>query len=138
MSSARTRQASAHPVKYRREGLPVAEQEVHPMKVKDVMTRGVEVVRPDSTVQEAAAKMKSLNVGPMPVCEGDRVAGILTDRDIVVRVVAEGRDSRTTRVQDVMTRDVHTVSEDADVKEAARIMKDRQVRRLVVTGAGGT
>jgi len=102
------------------------------MKVKDVMTRGVEVVRPDSTVQEAAAKMKSLNVGPMPVCEGDRVAGILTDRDIVVRVVAEGRDSRTTRVQDVMTRDVVCVTEGDDVKDAARRMKESQVRRLLV------
>src|SRR5947208_341592 len=108
------------------------------MKIRDVMTRGVECVRPDTTIQEAAGKMKALNVGPMPVCEGDRVTGILTDRDIVVRGVAEGRDMRTTRVQDVMTRDVHTVSEDADVKEAARLMKERQVRRLVVTGSGGT
>ena len=108
------------------------------MKIRDVMTRGVECVRPDTTIQEAAGKMKALNVGPMPVCEGDRVTGILTDRDIVVRGVAEGRDMRTTRVQDVMTRDVHTVAEDADVKEAARLMKDRQVRRLVVTGSGGT
>jgi CBS domain-containing protein len=108
------------------------------MKVREVMTRGVECVRPDSTIQEAAGKMKALNVGPMPVCEGDRVTGILTDRDIVVRAVAEGRDMRTTRVQDVMTRDVHTVAEDADVKEAARLMKERQVRRLVVTGSGGT
>ena len=107
------------------------------MKVRDVMTRGVECVRPDTTIQEAAGKMKALDVGPMPVCEGDRVTGILTDRDIVVRGVAEGRDMRTTRVQDVMTRDVYAVAEDADVKEAARMMKERQVRRLVVTGGGG-
>jgi CBS domain-containing protein len=105
------------------------------MKVRDVMTRGVESVRPETTVQEAAAKMKSLNVGPMPVLEGDRISGILTDRDIVVRGVAEGRDPRTTKVQDVMTRDVVTVTEDEDVKQAARLMKERQVRRVIVTGA---
>jgi CBS domain-containing protein len=105
------------------------------MKIKDVMTRGVEVVRADASVQEAAAKMKSLNVGPIPVVEGDRVLGIVTDRDIVVRAVAEGRDARTTRVQDVMTRDVASCSEDDDVKDAARVMKERQIRRLVVLTA---
>src|SRR5215468_4264212 len=82
------------------------------MKVKDVMTRGVECVRPDTPIQEAAVKMKALNVGPMPVCEGDRVTGILTDRDIVLRVVAEGRDPRTTPAQDAMTNDVFTVEEE--------------------------
>jgi CBS domain-containing protein len=105
------------------------------MKVRDVMTRGVECVRPETTVQEAAAKMKALNVGPMPVGEGDRVTGILTDRDIVLRVVAEGRDARATRVQEVMTRDVFTVAEEDDVKDAARVMKEQQVRRVLVVGA---
>jgi CBS domain-containing protein len=105
------------------------------MKVKDVMTKLVEFVRPETTVQEAAGKMKALNVGPIPVCEGDRVLGILTDRDIVVRAVAEGRDTRTTRVQDVMTRDVVCCNEDDDVKQAARLMKDHQIRRVVVVDA---
>ena len=105
------------------------------MKVKDVMTKLVEFVRPETTVQEAAGKMKDLNVGPIPVCEGERVLGILTDRDIVVRAVAEGRDARTTRVQDVMTRDVVCCTEDDDVKEAARLMKEHQIRRVVVVTA---
>jgi CBS domain-containing protein len=105
------------------------------MKVKDVMTKLVEFVRPETTVQEAAGKMKDLNVGPIPVCEGERVLGILTDRDIVVRAVAEGRDARTTRVQDVMTRDVVCCTEDDDVKDAARLMKDHQIRRIVVITA---
>ena len=105
------------------------------MKVKEVMTKLVEFVRPETTVQEAAGKMKDLNVGPIPVCEGERVLGILTDRDIVVRAVAEGRDARTTRVQDVMTRDVVCCTEDDDVKDAARLMKEHQIRRVVVVTA---
>jgi CBS domain-containing protein len=105
------------------------------MKIKEVMTRAVEVVRPDNTVQEAAAKMKSRDVGPIPVVDGDRVVGIVTDRDIVVRSVADGRDSKTTRVQDVMTRDVASCGEEDDVKDAARTMKQRQIRRLVVLTA---
>lgn len=103
------------------------------MKIKDVMTRGVETVGPNTTVQEAAGKMRSLNVGPMPVVDGDRVVGILTDRDIVVRGIADGRDARTTPVREVMTSDVVSCTEDDDVKDAARTMKDRQIRRLLVT-----
>jgi len=102
------------------------------MKIKDVMTTSVECVRPETTLQEAAAKMKSLNVGSLPVCEGDRPIGIITDRDIVVRAIAEGRDPRTTRVPEAMTAEVVSVPETADVKEAARLMKDRQIRRIVV------
>ena len=104
------------------------------MKIKEVMTSGVECVRPETTLQEAASRMKSLNVGPLPVCEADRPVGIVTDRDIVVRAISEGRDPRTTRVADVMTRDVATVKETDDVKEAARLMKERQIRRIVVVG----
>ena len=102
------------------------------MKIKDVMTKSVETVRPDQTLQEAASRMKSLDVGPMPVCENDRLVGMLTDRDIVVRAAAEGRDVRTTKVRDAMTSDVVVCSEDDDVKDAAKKMKDRQIRRLVV------
>jgi CBS domain-containing protein len=76
-----------------------------------------------------------LNVGSLPVCEGDRVAGIVTDRDIVVRATAEGRDPGTTRAGDVMTREVVTVSSEDDVKEVAQLMKQHQVRRLVVVDA---
>ena len=105
------------------------------MKVKDVMTTSVECVRPETTLQEAAAKMKSLNVGSLPVCEGDRPIGIVTDRDIVVRAIAEGRDPRLSRVPEVMTDNVVSVPETADVKDAARLMKDRQIRRIVVVDA---
>jgi CBS domain-containing protein len=102
------------------------------MQVSEVMTRGVECIAPDSTLQEAAQKMKSLDVGPMPVCDHDRLAGMLTDRDIAVRAVAEGRDPKSTRVRDVMTPEVLYVFEDQDVREAARLMQEKQVRRLLV------
>src|SRR5262249_27640612 len=65
------------------------------MRVKEVMTPGVECIPPDSTLQDAARKMQVLDVGPLPVCDHDRLAGMLTDRDIVVRAVAEGRDPGT-------------------------------------------
>ncbi len=102
------------------------------MQVKDVMTRGAECVGPDDTLQQAAQKMKNLDVGPLPVCDHDRLAGMLTDRDIVLRAVAEGRDPRSTRVRDAMSEGINYVFEDDDVKEAARQMKDKQIRRLVV------
>ena len=105
------------------------------MKIKDVMTRAVETVRPDQSIQEAAAKMKSLDVGPMPVTEGDRLVGMITDRDIVIRAVADGRDTRTTKVRDAMTTDVVCCNEDDDVQAAATKMEKRQIRRLVVVDA---
>ena len=102
------------------------------MQIKDVMTKGVEVVRPDETLQEAARKMKSIDVGPLPVCDGDRLIGMITDRDIIIRATAEGRDPKTTPVKDAMTPNVVTVYEDQDIDEAAALMKERQIRRLAV------
>src|SRR5438093_4669224 len=102
------------------------------MQLKDVMTRRVEVVHPDDTLATAAEKMKSLDVGPMPVCDGERLVGMLTDRDITVRATAAGRDPKTTRVRDVMTPEVAYCFEDQDTNEAARIMEQRQIRRLVI------
>ena len=102
------------------------------MQVKEVMTPNVEVIHPDSTLQDAAEKMKTLDVGPLPVCEGDRVVGMITDRDVTVRAVAEGYDPWTTPVRQAMTPEVISCYEDQDVAEAARLMKDKQVRRLLV------
>jgi CBS domain-containing protein len=102
------------------------------MQVKDVMTRGVECVSPDATLQEAARKMRDLDVGPLPVCDNDRLAGMLTDRDIVVRAVAEGRDPRSAKVREAMTEGIDYCFEDDDLEQAARLMRQRQVRRLVV------
>jgi len=103
------------------------------MKLQDIMTSKPECIRPDTTLQEAARKMRDLDVGPLPVCgDDDRLAGMITDRDITVRAVAEGKDPTTTRVREVMTQEIIYGFEDQDVEEAARIMKERQVRRLVV------
>jgi CBS domain-containing protein len=102
------------------------------MQLKEMMTPHVEVVHPDASLQEAAQKMKGLDVGPLPVCTGDRLEGMLTDRDITVRAVAEGRDPRTTKVHEVMTSEVVYAFEDQDVAEAARLMEQHQIRRVVV------
>jgi CBS domain-containing protein len=102
------------------------------MRVKDVMTKGAECVTPSTSLQEAAGKMKALDVGPLPVCEGDHLVGLITDRDITVRATAEALPPRLGQVRDVMTPDVIYCFEDQDVQEAARLMKEHQVRRLVV------
>ena len=102
------------------------------MQLKEVMTPNVEVIHPNATLQEAAQKMKGLDVGPLPVCDGEQLVGMLTDRDITVRATAEGRDPKTTKIHEVMTPEVLYVFEDEDVSEAARIMTEQQVRRLVV------
>ena len=102
------------------------------MLVKEVMTPGAECTRADATLREVAERMKALDVGSLPVCEGDRVIGMVTDRDITVRSVSSGQDPRTQRVRDIMTSEVFCCFEDQDVTEAAEMMKDKQVRRLPV------
>ncbi len=103
------------------------------MQVKEVMTRGVECISPTASLEEAARKMRDLDVGPLPVCgDNDRLVGMITDRDITVRAIAEGQNPKTARVQDIMTPDITYCFDDQDVSEAAQIMKEHQVRRLVV------
>jgi CBS domain-containing protein len=102
------------------------------MQLKDVMTRQVEVISPDASLEEAARKMDQLNVGPLPVCEDERLVGLVTDRDITVRATAAGKDPRTTPVREAMSQDVLYCFEDQDVREAAQIMERQQVRRLPV------
>jgi CBS domain-containing protein len=103
------------------------------MFVKEIMTGNVTCIRPDTLLEEAARKMRDLNVGPLPICgDDDRLAGIVTDRDITVRAVAEGKNPRTTRVREIMTPGVVYCFEDQDVTEAARLMEEKKIRRLVV------
>jgi CBS domain-containing protein len=105
------------------------------MKLTEVMSRDVVVIHPNATLEAAAARMELLNVGPLPVCDGYRLMGMLTDRDITVRATSMGRDPRTTRVQDVMTTSIVACREDDDVSKAASLMEEKQVRRLVVVNA---
>jgi CBS domain-containing protein len=103
------------------------------MLVKDVMTRHVECVSPEDTLQTAARKMRDLDVGPMPVCGPDgKLAGMVTDRDITVRATADGEDPKATKVRDAMTPEVVYVFEDQDTGDAARQMTEKQIRRLLV------
>ena len=106
------------------------------MQVKEIMTREVEVIHPNNTLEEAAKKMKDLDIGPLPVCEDKRVLGMLTDRDITVRATADGQDPWTSKVNEVMSPQITYCFEDQDVTEAARLMKEKQVRRLLVLDRG--
>ena len=102
------------------------------MRVQEIMTRDVECIEPNRTLQEAAGRMKAIDVGPLPVCENNRLVGMITDRDIVVRAVAQGHNPRIEKVRDVMTRNIACCNEDQDIEQAARLMNHKQVRRLAV------
>jgi CBS domain-containing protein len=102
------------------------------MQVSDVMTCNAECIAPEATIQKAAQRMKELDVGSLPVCESDRLIGVLTDRDIAIRCVAQGHDPKSQRVRDAMTPQVHYCFEDNEVAAAAELMRDKQVRRLPV------
>jgi CBS domain-containing protein len=104
-------------------------------RVKDVMTHHVEVVRPDASLREAAAKMADLDVGAIPVCDGERLVGMLTDRDITIRGVARGADPSSTPVRDVMSGSVRYVFEDEPVEQANSVMRRNKIRRLPVLDA---
>jgi CBS domain-containing protein len=102
------------------------------MKIRDVMTRSVELVNPDTSLQEAARKMRETDTGFLPVGENDRLVGTLTDRDITIRAVAEGSDPKSAKVRDAMSEELVYVLEDAETAEAADLMAQRQIRRLPV------
>ena len=102
------------------------------MKVSEVMTVDVQTVRPDQTVREAASFMLRADAGAIPVTEGDRLIGMITDRDIAVRGVAEGMIPQEALVRDVMTADVRWCGEDDPVEQVLEEMGEQQVRRLAV------
>ncbi len=104
------------------------------MKISEVMTPNVETVGPDQTAREAAGFMVRAEAGSIPVCEGDKVIGIITDRDIAVRGVAQGRGPDTP-VRELMSDGIICAREDDDVDEVAQRMSDEQVRRLPVLDA---
>ena len=101
-------------------------------KVQDVMSTRPRCVSPDTPVSEAAELMESEDVGALPVLEGDELAGMITDRDIVIRAVARGKDPRGMPVREVSSRDVVAVRGDEDLSEALKLMASHQVRRLPV------
>lgn len=110
------------------------------VRAADIMTRNPDTVTPDTSLADVAVRMRDLDVGIIPVVsdEGDdRLVGVITDRDIVVRAAAEGKDVKKTKVGDHMTSEVETVDERASVRDVFSVMKREQVRRVPVTDDGG-
>jgi CBS domain-containing protein len=108
------------------------------MRLIEAMATDVRTVTTDEGVAAAARAMRDADTGFLPVLEGGRPIGVVTDRDLVIRFLADGgTDAEGTLVGDVMTRDVTTIGADQDLAAAAALMRDRRVRRLVVTDADG-
>lgn len=106
------------------------------MKVNEIMTREIDVVSPETTLRDAAERMNALDVGVLPVCDKDRLVGVITDRDITVRATADGLDPFATQVGEVMSKDeLITCFEDEEVDAATQKMRDKRVRRLPVLNA---
>ena len=106
------------------------------MKVRDVMTSSVEWVTPETTVAEVAQLMKKDDVGSIPICQDNSLIGIITDRDIVLKVVAAGGNTNNVSCKDIMSTDIISVTADQDVHEAANLMSRYQIRRLPVLENG--
>jgi CBS domain-containing protein len=102
------------------------------MQAKEIMTKGVECIPPGMLVRDAAMRMRLLDIGFLPVCENDRLVGTITDRDIVLRVIADGRDPKECRARDVMSSDVFWCFDDQSGDEFAEYMADKEVRRVLV------
>lgn len=106
------------------------------MKLKEIMTRNVEVIHPDDTLQTAARKMQDRDIGFLPVYDGDELIGVLTDRDLIVRALRIGTDPKTILGRDLVTSPAIYCFEDQNIDEAARLMHDNQIRRLVILKRG--
>jgi len=102
------------------------------MKVREIMTSNVECLAPDASLKDIAQEMKSLDVGFIPVCENDRLVGTVTDRDIVIRAVAEGMDINTCKTRNIMSREIIYAFDDDDVKTVAEKMREQDVRRILI------
>jgi CBS domain-containing protein len=108
------------------------------MKISEIMTAGFETIDSTNSLTEAAKKMKSLDVGILPVQEGTRLIGVVTDRDIVVRGLAEERDPGETQVKDIVSPNIVYCFEDDSIEDAVKLMEENQVRRLIVCREDGT
>jgi len=105
--------------------------------IHDLMTSNPSTIEADKTVVDAAKLMRDEDAGLIPIVEGQKLAGTITDRDIAIRVVAEGKDPQSSTVRDVMTSRLVTVDPDQDLDEALRLMAEHQVRRLPVVEEDG-
>src|SRR5271157_1997149 len=105
------------------------------MKVENIMHKGVEWVSPDTSIVALARKMQQFDIGAIPVGENDRLIGMVTDRDVVIRGVADGKDPSKLTARDVMTKGVTYCRDNEEVDEAVRIMESERIRRLPVIDA---
>jgi CBS domain-containing protein len=102
------------------------------MKAKDIMTPHVELIHSDDSIKKAARKMEELNVGALPVAAGGEVVGIITDRDIVIRSVAQGLDPEKHKIMEAVSEGIVSCHEEDDLKTVADIMERNQIRRVIV------
>jgi CBS domain-containing protein len=102
------------------------------MKIKDVMADDIKIIKSDQTIKDAAAKMANSKTGVLTVKENDNVIGMITDRDIVVRSVAEGKNPEKTKVKEAMTPKVVYSFEDQSINDATKKMKENSIRRLLI------
>jgi CBS domain-containing protein len=102
------------------------------MKIHEIMTRKVECVDPSLPIAKVAEKMRDLNIGFIPICQGDRLVGTITDRDITIQSVAQGRDPRLARVSEIMSAEIFYSYEDDDIRDVARRMQEKEVRRMLI------
>lgn len=102
------------------------------MRVKEAMSKKPEYLKPDASLKEAALEMERLDCGFVPIGDGDRLLGTVTDRDIAIRAVAKGKDPNKTSVKEIMSDKVYYIFEDDDLAKAAKSMEDMQIRRLIV------
>jgi CBS domain-containing protein len=104
-------------------------------RIADIMSTDVRTIQPQESLRRAAQCMQELDVGALPVCDGERLLGMLTDRDIVVRAIADGLDPDQACVSDVMSPDLEYCTADQDTEDAKRLMGARQLRRLPIIDA---
>lgn len=104
------------------------------MKISEIMTKDVISLSVDDTVEHAAKLMKEHNIGSIPVNTNEKIVGIVTDRDIILRCVAEGKDLKTQKVREMMTSNPVVGDENITADDATRIMSERQIRRLPIVG----
>lgn len=102
------------------------------MKAKNIMSKQITSLNPDDSIEKAAQLMKQCDIGSIPVCDREKVIGIVTDRDIVLRSTAEGRDGKQQKVKDIMSPNLVVGSPEMDVHEVAKIMSEKQIRRLPI------
>jgi CBS domain-containing protein len=102
------------------------------MKVSEIMTTNVECISPDAGMTEIANRMKTLDVGFLAICENDRLVGTITDRDIVIRGIASGKNLDTLKARGIMSDDVFWCYEDDAIKDVAGKMREKNVRRMVI------